>query len=162
MQNNVTTPLFIVMVMLLASLSPLAMAAPISNSDVSEISYGNLEGFDPSIEGKKYMFVNESEPAFSATGHLKKQWIEDGYPNLVLPFSQTYMNSKSSARNCTNAWSQGDTDTVPSANGNVEATVQKISSNAAIFIEDGQILSATTLNDIASVSYTHLTLPTKA
>ena len=78
MQNNVTTPLFIVMVMLLASLSPLAMAAPISNSDVSEISYGNLEGFDPSIEGKKYMFVNESEPAFSATGPVS-------YTHLTLP-----------------------------------------------------------------------------
>ena len=149
-QNNLTTPLFIVMVMLLASLSPLAMATPTSDSNVSEISYGNLDDFDPSIEGKKYMFVNDSKPAFSATGHLKKQWIEDGYPNLVLPFSQAYMNSKSSTRNCTNAWSQGDTDTVPSANGNVEATVQKISSNAAIFVEDGQILSATTLSDIAS------------
>ena len=47
MQNNLTTPLFIVMVMLLASLSPLAMAAPISDSDMSEISYGDLDGFDP-------------------------------------------------------------------------------------------------------------------
>ena len=99
------------MVMLLASLSPLAMATPTSDSDVSDISYGSLDDFDPSLEGKKYMFVNESKPAFSATGHLKKQWIEEGYPNLVLPFSQAYMNSKSSTRNCTNAWSQGDIDT---------------------------------------------------
>ena len=149
-QNNLTTPLFIVGVMIVASLSPLALANPNIEDDTSEFSYGNLDGFDPSIEGKKYMFTNESEPAFSATGHLKKQWIEDGYPNLVLPFSQSYINSKSSTRNCTNAWSQGDTDTVPSANGNVDATVQKISSNAAIFVENGQILSATTLNDIAS------------
>ena len=149
-QNNLTTPLFIVVVMIVASLSPLALASSDIDVETSEFSYGSLDDFDPSIEGKKYMFTNETKPAFSATGHLKKQWIEDGYPNLVLPFSQTYMNSKSSARNCTDAWSQGDTDTVPSANGNVDATVQKISSNAAIFVEDGQILSATTLNDIAS------------
>ena len=50
-QNNLTTPLFIVMVMLLASLSPLAMATPTSNSDVSDISYGSLDDFDPSLEG---------------------------------------------------------------------------------------------------------------
>jgi len=149
-QNNLTTPLFIVVVMIVASLSPLALASSDIDVETSEFSYGSLDDFDPSIEGKKYMFTNETKPAFSATGHLKKQWIEEGYPNLVLPFSQTYMNSKSSARNCTDAWSQGDTDTVPSANGNVDATVQKISSNAAIFVEDGQILSATTLNDIAS------------
>ena len=149
-QNNLTTPLFIVVVMIVASLSPLALASSDIDVETSEFSYGSLDDFDPSIEGKKYMFTNETKPTFSATGHLKKQWIEEGYPNLVLPFSQTYMNSKSSARNCTDAWSQGDTDTVPSANGNVDATVQKISSNAAIFVEDGQILSATTLNDIAS------------
>ena len=138
-QNNLTTPLFIVVVMIVASLSPLALASSDIDAETSEFSYGSLDDFDPSIEGKKYMFTNETKPAFSATGHLKKQWIEDGYPNLVLPFSQTYMNSKSSARNCTDAWSQGDTDTVPSANGNVDATVQKISSKAAIFVEDGQI-----------------------
>ena len=149
-QNNLTTPLFIVVVMIVASLSPLALASSDIDVETSEFSYGSLDDFDPSIEGKKYMFTNETKPTFSATGHLKKQWIEEGYPNLVLPFSQTYMNSKSSVRNCTGAWSQGDTDTVPSANGNVDATVQKISSNAAIFVEDGQILSATTLNDIAS------------
>ena len=148
--ENLTTSLFIVIVMLLASLSPLTMASSVDDSEISEFSYGSLDDFSPSEEGKKYMFTNESKPVFSATGHLKKQWIEDGYPNLILPFSQTYLNSKSSVRNCTNAWSQGDTDTVPSANGNVQATVQKISSNAAIFVEDGQILSATTLNDIAS------------
>ena len=149
-EENLTTSLFIVIVMLLASLSPLTMASSADDSEISEFSYGSLDKFNPSEEGKKYMFTNESKPVFSATGHLKKQWIEDGYPNLILPFSQTYLNSKSSVRNCTNAWSQGDTDTVPSASGNVQATVQKISSNAAIFVEDGQILSATTLNDIAS------------
>jgi len=51
-QNNLTTPLFIVMVMLLASLSPLAMATPTPARNLSEISYGNLDDFDPSIEGK--------------------------------------------------------------------------------------------------------------
>jgi hypothetical protein len=39
-QNNLTTPLFIVMVMLLASLSPLAMATPTPARNLSEISYG--------------------------------------------------------------------------------------------------------------------------
>ena len=136
--------------MLLASISPIALAnSSIDNSEAS-VSAGNLENFDPSTEGNKYLFSNETDPIYSATSHLKKQWIEEGYPNLVLPFSQSYTNSKSSTRNCTNEWSQGDTDTVPTSSGNIDATVQKVSSNAAIFIENGKILSATTLNDIAS------------
>ena len=150
LRNNTTTPLFLVSVMLLASISPITMATASSDNNTIEISIGNLEEFDPSTEGKKYMFTNDSKPVYSATSFLKKQWIDEGYPDLVLPFSQSYMNSKSSTRNCTNAWSQGDTDTVPTSSGSIEATVQKISSNAAIFIENGQILSATTLNDIAS------------
>ena len=149
-RNSTTTPLFLVTVMLLASISPIALANSSEDNSTTNLSAGNLEGFDPSTEGKKYLFTNDTEPVYSATSHLKKQWIEEGYPNLVLPFSQSYTNSKSSTRNCTNEWSQGDTDTVPTSNGNIDATVQKISSNAAIFLENGKILSATTLNDIAS------------
>jgi len=149
-RNNTTTPFFLVSVLLLASISPVALVGATSDESVVEISAGNLDDFNPLKDGNKYMFTDESEPTYSATSHLKKQWIEDGYPNLILPFSQPYLNSKSSTRNCTNEWSQGDTDTIPTSSGNIDATVQKISTNSAIFVENGQILSATTLNDIAS------------
>ena len=149
-RNNTTTPFFLVSVLVLASISPVALVGATSDESVVEISAGNLDDFNPLEDGNKYMFTDESEPTYSATSHLKKQWIEDGYPNLILPFSQPYLNSKSSARNCTNEWSQGDTDTIPTSSGNIDATVQKISTNSAIFVENGQILSATTLNDIAS------------
>jgi PKD repeat protein len=150
LQNNTTTPLFLVSVLLIASISPIAMATTSLEYSTADISAGNLDEFDPSIEGNQYMFTNKSEPVYSATSHLKKQWIEDGYPNLVLPFSHSYTNSRASTRNCTNSWNQGDVDTIPTSSGNIIATVQKISSNAAIFIENGQILSATSLNDLAS------------
>ena len=149
-RNNTTTPLFLVSVMLLASISPIALANSSSSNNTTNISAGNLEDYDPLTEGNRYLFTNDTAPIYSATSHLKKQWIEEGYPNLVLPFSQSYSNLKTSTRNCTNAWSQGDTDTVPTASGSIDATVQKISSNAAIFVENGKILSATTLNDITS------------
>ncbi|MDE0954035.1 MAG: hypothetical protein OR994_05110, partial [Candidatus Poseidoniales archaeon] len=126
------------------------MATTSFEYSTADISAGDLDEFDPSIEGNQYMFTNKSEPVYSATSHLKKQWIEDGYPNLVLPFSHSYTNSRASTRNCTNSWNQGDIDTIPTSSGNIIATVQKISSNAAIFIENGQILSATSLNDLAS------------
>ena len=113
----------LVLTMLFASLSPLAVAEPDSDASAVEVMSGDLSEFDPSIEGKRYMFTNDSEPVFSATGHLKMEWKEAGYPGLVLPFSAGYLNSKSTTRSCTNEWSQGDTGTV---------------------------------------SYTHLTLPTKA
>jgi len=51
--ENLTTSLFIVIVMLLASLSPITMASSVDNSEISEISYGSLDDFSPSEEGKK-------------------------------------------------------------------------------------------------------------
>ena len=135
--------------MLVASLSPMALAVPVSDEAVSEFMAGDLDEFDATLEGNQYMFTDDKEPVFSATSYLKKQWVEAGYPNLILPFSQSYSNSRSTARNCTNAWSQGDTDTIPTASGTVDATVQKISTNSAIFVQNGQVIPATTLNDIA-------------
>ena len=140
----------LVLTMLFASLSPLALAEPQSTESVTEIMSGDFSEFDPSIEGKRYLFTDESEPVFSATGHLKIEWREAGYPGLVLPFSPGYLNSKSTIRACENAWSQGDTGNVSTASGSVSVTVQKISANSAILVENGQIISSTTLNDIAS------------
>ena len=69
--------------MLFASLSPLAMAEPDSDASAVEVMSGDLSEFDPSIEGKRYMFTNDSEPVFSATGHLKMEWREAGYLSLI-------------------------------------------------------------------------------
>lgn len=148
--RRTTTTLLLVSLMLVASLSPMALAVPVGENVVSEFIAGDLDEFDSTLEGNQYMFTNNDEPVFSATSYLKKQWVEAGYPNLILPFSQSYSNSRSSARNCTNAWSQGDTDTIPTASGTVDATVQKTSTNSAIFVQNGQVIPATTLNDIAS------------
>ena len=43
-----------------------------------------------------------------------------------------------------------DTDTFSTSSGTVTATVEKISTNSAIFVENGVIISSTTLNDITS------------
>ena len=74
-RNNTTTPFFLVSVLLLASISPIALAGEISDENVVEISAGNLEDFNPLKDGNMYMFTNDSEPTYSATSHLKKQWI---------------------------------------------------------------------------------------
>jgi len=140
----------LVLTMLFASLSPLTLAEPQSTESVTEVMSGDLSEFDPSIEGKRYLFTDEFEPIFSATGHLKIEWREAGYPGLVLPFSPGYLNSRSTVRSCENAWSQGDTGNVSTAGGSVSVTAQKISANSAILVENGQIISSTTLNDIAS------------
>ena len=140
----------LVLTMLFASLSPLTLAEPQSTESVTEVMSGNLSEFDPSIEGKRYLFTDEFEPIFSATGHLKIEWREAGYPGLVLPFSPGYLNSRSTVRSCENAWSQDDTGNVSTASGSVSVTAQKVSANSAILVENGQIISSTTLNDIAS------------
>ncbi|MEO2179617.1 MAG: hypothetical protein ABGX11_05575, partial [Candidatus Poseidoniia archaeon] len=143
-------PLLLIATMLLASLSPMALAEPEPDEPFLEVMSGDLTDFTPSIEGKRYMFTEDAEPVFSATGFLKMEWRGAGYPGLVLPFSPGYLNSRSSARSCEDAWSQGETGNISTASGTVAVTVQKISANSAILVEDGQIIPSTTLNDIAS------------
>ncbi|MEC7708478.1 MAG: hypothetical protein VYA39_01995, partial [Candidatus Thermoplasmatota archaeon] len=53
-------------------------------------------------------------------------------------------------KSCLNTWSVDDTDNMTTSDGFFAVTVEKISSNAAIFVEDGQIVSSTILNDIVS------------
>ena len=139
----------LVALLVLTSLSPMAFA----DDDAEDQNYrivGDLDDFDPATDGKQYLFSTSPVPIYSATGFLKSQWRSEGYPDLVLPFSQSYLNSRGLARNCDNAWSVGDTGDIPTAGGTISATVQKISSNSAIIVEDGQVIPSTTLNDIAS------------
>ena len=53
-------------------------------------------------------------------------------------------------RSCLNTWSVDDTDNMTTNDGTFAVTVEKISTNAAIFVEDSQIVSSTVLNDIVS------------
>ena len=53
-------------------------------------------------------------------------------------------------RSCQNSWSVGDEDNITTSDGTFAVTVEKISSNSAILVEDGQIVSSTILNDIVS------------
>ena len=148
-RNSSGHAVILVALLVVTSLSPLAFADEVE--DIASYSViGDLDEFDPATDGKQYLFSESSIPIYSATGFLKAQWRSDGYPDLTLPFSQSYISSKSVSRNCDNAWSVGDTDDVPTASGSIGATIQKVSSNSAIFVEDGQIIPSTTLNDIAS------------
>jgi len=148
--NRPTTTLLLVWLMFGATLVPMVSAAAYSVSATELIVSGDLSGFDPETEGHEYLFGDEDEPVFSAFGYLKMQWIENGYPNLVLPFSQSFLNSRSSVRTCESEWSVDDTDTFATSSGIVSATVEKISSNSAIFVEDGIVIPSTTLNDLTS------------
>ena len=148
--SSARVPITLVLCMILASLSPFAIAESNEQGVVDAIMSGDLSDFNPSIEGKQYMFTDSSAPVFSATGHLKMEWRDAGYPGLVLPFSPGYVSSKSSLRACSNAWSQGDTGNVSTAGGTVAVTAQKVSANSAILVENGQVIPSTTLNDIAS------------
>ena len=72
---------------------------------------------------------------------------------FVLPMISSSVMGVSSAgqpRSCLNSWSVGDGDNITTSDGTFAVTVEKISSNSAIFVEDGQIVSSTILNDIVS------------
>ena len=125
-------PLLLIATLLLSLLTPMALAEPESDDSMLEVMSGDLTYFTPSIEGKRYMFTDPAEPVFSATSFLKMEWRDAGYPGLILPFSPGYLNSRSSARTCENAWSQGESGNISTASGTVAVTVQKISANSAI------------------------------
>jgi len=145
-----TTTLLLVWLMLASVLVPMVSASDEAGEEESAIVAGDLSDFDPDTDGHAYIYNDEDRPVYSAFGYLKKQWIEDGFPNLVLPFSPSYQNTRSTARSCENAWAVDDTDTFTTSSGLVSATVEKISTNSAIFVEDGVVISSTALNDIAS------------
>ena len=64
--------------------------------------------------------------------------------------SEGLANTGGNPRSCLNTWSVDDTDNMTTNDGTFAVTVEKISTNAAIFVEDGQIVSSTILNDIVS------------
>ena len=59
-------------------------------------------------------------------------------------------NEGGQTRNCSNAWSVDDSDNMTNSDGTFFVTVERVSSNAAIFVEDGELVSSTILNDIVS------------
>ena len=68
----------------------------------------------------------------------------------MISFSVMGVSSAGQPRSCLNSWSVGDGDNITTSDGTFAVTVEKISSNSAIFVEDGQIVSSTILNDIVS------------
>jgi len=143
-----TTPLLLVMLMIGASLTPMVSADNDETIDEDPTFTGDLSNFNPENEGHEYIYNDGENPIYSAFGYLKQQWVENGSPNAVFPFSEEFQSSRGTVRNCSDQWSVGETDTFSTSNGVVTATVQKISANSAIFVEDGTIISSTTLNDI--------------
>ena len=89
--NNRSQSLFLVSLMILASWVPLATADEGDSEQNSITNTGlsyTLDEFDPT-NGKPYLFAGgEDEIIFSATRHLKQQWVDDGYPGLVSPFEE--------------------------------------------------------------------------
>ena len=130
-----TTTLLLVWLMLASVMLPMVSASEGSTDEENQIVAGDLSDFDPANDGHAYIYNDPDNTVYSAFGYLKKQWIENDYPNLIEPFSPAYQNTRSSARSCENAWAVGDTDTFSTSSGTVTATVEKISTNSAIFVE---------------------------
>jgi len=145
-----TTSLLLIWLMLGSLMLPMVGASSESGNEEIPAQFGDLSDFTPEQDGHAYIFNDEQNPVYSAFGYLKKQWIENGYPNLIDPFAASSQNSRSSNGTCSNAWQVDDTDTFSTSSGLVSATVKKISANSAIFVEDGVVIPSTTLNDITS------------
>ena len=130
----------LVIVLLFASFLPMIAMAD-NNEDEAEIFTGSISNFDGDEVGKSYLSTPSGDPVFSATRHLKNQWIDADMPDLVMPFSPEFLSkqSRSQARACENAWNQGDSVTMPTAGGNIAAEVERVTSSAAIIVENGVV-----------------------
>ena len=152
--NNRSQSLFLVSLMILASWVPLATADEGDSEQESNMNAGlfyTLDEFDPTTNGKPYLFAGgEDEIIFSATRHLKQQWVDEGYPGLVSPFEETTTSARTAARACENAWTTGQTGTVQTTGGQIQVSAMHVTANSVILIENGQSVSSTTLNNIGS------------
>ena len=110
-RTNSLIPLLLISVLLFSIFSPCIFSEEISEEQKPKFITTDLSEFSPNEEGKEYMFNGDDLSVFSATGFLKNQWVEAGYPELVLPFSENEQ-SKNSIRSCENAWSVGESDNI--------------------------------------------------
>ena len=80
---------------------------------------------------------------------------------LLSPFvsSESESDQQILPKNCQDSWVVGDSDNISTSEGTIAATVERVSSNSAIFVEDVQIVSSTTINDIVS-SWESIIFPT--
>ena len=136
-RRRVTLSSTIVIVLLLASYLPILVNAE-DDYEADEIFTGTILDFDGEEMGKSYLTTPSGDPVYSATRHLKNQWIDEGMTNMVLPFSSDYLSkqSRSTTRACENAWNQGDSVVMPSAGGTIAAEVERVTSSAAIIVEN--------------------------
>ena len=93
-----TTTLLLVWLMLASVMLPMVSASEDSEESENQILSGDLSDFDPASDGHAYIYNDPDNTVYSAFGYLKKQWIENDYPNLIEPFSPAYQNTRSSAR----------------------------------------------------------------
>ncbi len=112
-RSKPTTSLLLIWLMLGSLMLPMVGASSESANEEIPAQFGDLSDFSPEQDGHAYIFNDEQNPVYSAFGYLKKQWIENGYPNLIDPFAASSQNSRSSNGTCSNAWQVDDTDTFP-------------------------------------------------
>ena len=132
---SATTSSILILLFVIGTIAPMATSEANSQGEIGKLREGLTSEERDSGEGNaQYLFVEGENPVFSASSKLKKKWIEEGFPNLVLPFEPQYQQTKNSVRSCENAWSAEDTDNITTSEGTVTATVDRISSNSAIFV----------------------------
>ncbi len=99
-----TTPLLLVMLMIGASLTPMVSAENNGDSNEDTTFMGDLSNFNPENDGHEYIYNDGDNPIYSAFGYLKQQWVENGSPNVIFPFTEEFQSSRGAVRNCSEQW----------------------------------------------------------
>ena len=138
------------MTMLFATATPVVTSEEGNNGINDQDISGEISPYQFEEDGRSYLLNEGGVELFSASSYLKIEWAKEGYPGLFLPFEKGSQHSRGHQRSCESAWSVGDSDNITTTDGTIVATVERVSANAAVFVEDGQVVSSTTLNDITS------------
>ena len=97
-RRKVTLSSTLVIVLLMASYLPIIVHAEDDYAEddyeADEIFTGTISDFDGEEMGKAYLTTSSGDPVYSATRHLKNQWIDEGMTNMILPFSPDYLSNK--------------------------------------------------------------------
>ena len=151
-----TKSILLITIMMVSLSSPIFSSLSSAQANTEEehkyeaegVVIGDLKDFDPA-NGREYLLIDEETAVVSAYGFMKQAWIDAGMPGVEEMKYSPMTQGRASARSC-NPHLVGDTLTVPTSGGSINAYVAKTTNTVAFVVQSGRTLSSTVLNNLAS------------
>ena len=156
-EKRSTKSCFLITLMLVALTVPIFSSSVSAESDSTPVAGANeaetviiadLANFEVN-SGRQYLFIDEQTPVVSASSYMKQVWVDAGRPGVDDIRYEPVTHGRASGRAC-NPHLVGDSLTIGTESGTVDAYVAKTTNTVAFIVQNGRTLSSTVLNNLAS------------